>query len=113
MADVNTTDSATRHGRRHTQEEIKAIVARYRRGEATQRDLAGHHGICVGTLQNWLRKHVPRSGASETDWIELIPDAPKGGSPYRIEFPGGPALVLGSGWQAAEVRELVQALAAK
>lgn len=110
---MNTTVSTTTRRRRHTQEEIAAIVARYRRGEATQQDLARHHGICVGTLQNWLRKHAPRSSASEDHWIELIPEVPKGGSSYRIEFPGGPALVLGSGWQAAEVRELVQALSAQ
>ena len=110
---MNSAISTTTRRRRHTQQEIDAIVARYRRGEATQRDLARHHGICVGTLQNWLRKHAPRSGAPEAHWIELIPEGPKGGSSYRIEFPGGPTLVLSSGWRSAEVRELVQALAAQ
>lgn len=109
---MNSAISATPR-RRHTQQEIEAIVGRYRRGEATQRDLARHHGICVGTLQNWLRKDTPRSGASEAHWIELIPGGPKSGSPSRIEFAGSPTLVLGSGWQTAEVRELVRALAAK
>ena len=110
---MNTAISTATRRRRHTQQEIEAIVARYQRGEASQGDLARHHGICVATLQNWLRKHAPRSGAPEASWIELIPDGPKGGSPYRIELPGGPTLVLGSGWRSAEVRELVQALAAQ
>ena len=110
---MNTAISTTTRRRRHTQEEIEAIVARYRRGEASQRDLARHHGICVGTVQNWLRKHSTLAGAPEANWIELIPEGPKGANSYRIEFPGGPTLVLGSGWRPTEVRELVQILAAK
>jgi hypothetical protein len=76
--------------------------------------LAQQHGICVGTIQNWLRRSkAPCSSAAEAQWIELIADVPKGDSSYRIEFPGGPTLVLGSGWRPAEVRELVQTLASK
>lgn len=109
---MNTAISTSRR-RRHTQREIEAIVARYQQGEATQRDLARQQGICVGTLQNWLRKQAPRSSAAQANWIELIPDRPNGGGSYRIEFRDGPTLVLDSGWRAAEVRELVQALSSK
>lgn len=94
--------------RRHrSPEEIEKILALYSRGGVTQRELAVRHGVCLGTIQNWLRRRSRPTSDEKSGWVELIPNASKPASTYRIEFPGGMALALGPGWRAAEVRELV------
>jgi transcriptional regulator with XRE-family HTH domain len=99
--------------RRRSPVEIEEILAAYHHGGVTQRELAERHGVCVGTLQNWLRRSSASPDAGKAAWVELIPEATKPGGAYRIEFPGGPTLVLGPGWRAADVRELIQVLATR
>lgn len=100
--------------RRHrSPEEIEEILALYRRGGVTQRELAERHGVCLGTIQNWLRRRFPSASDGKPGWIELIPDATKPARAYRIEFRGGLTLALGPGWRAAEVRELVEAITSR
>ena len=97
--------------RRHSREEIARIVADYERGEGTQREIAARHGVCPGTLQNWLRRQRS-SGERESgeQWVEVVADVDEPVGAYRIEVSRGRALVLGPGWRAAEVRELVALL---
>jgi transposase-like protein len=98
-------------GRRHSAGEIRRIVAQYREGTQTQREIAERHGICVGTLRNWLERTACNSSKSvEGNWIEVIAEAPASSATYRIELPGARALVLGAGWRRDEVRELVNLL---
>lgn len=99
--------------RRRSPGEIEEILAIYHQGGVTQRELAERHGVCSGTIQNWLRRKSVPLEDSKAGWVELIPEAARPGDSYRIEFPGGPTLVLGPGWRAADVRELVQALATR
>lgn len=83
----------------------------YQGGSLTQREMAARHGISVGTLQNWLRRHsTGRSVRSGSGWIEVIPESPRSTDTYRLEFAGDRALVLGPGWRPEEVRELVAIL---
>ena len=86
-------------------------MAEYREGTGTQREVAERHGICVATLQNWLRKSAS-CGSREADqpWIEVIAEAPASSGSYRIELPRGRALVLGARWLPEEVRQLVSLL---
>ncbi len=94
--------------RRRSSAEIEEILAEYRRGGVTQRELAERHGVCPGTIQNWLRHRSGPPNEGKAGWIEMIPEATKPAATYRIEFPGGPTLVLGPGWRSTEVRQLVQ-----
>jgi len=97
--------------RRHSPDVIERIVAEYRGGTSTQREVAERHGICVATLQNWLRK-AESLGSRDGDprWIEVIAEAPASSGSYRIELPRGRALVLGARWRPEEVRQLVSLL---
>ena len=105
------TDPSRSPRRRSSESSILEVVRAYERGTVTQRELALRHGVCVGTIRNWLRRGERGPSPSAEPWIELIPEArvpsPAG---YRIECPGGHVLVLSSGWEAARVRELLQAL---
>lgn len=87
---------------------IERIVAEYREGTSTQREVAKRHGICVGTLGNWLRRdRRPSTGAANHGWLEVVAEAPATAESYRIEVPRGRALVLGPGWRTTEVRQLL------
>lgn len=109
---MHSSSSLVPRRRRRSAAEIAAIVQQYRQGELTQRELAQQHGVCAGTIQNWLRREmgVHSQAVSPSAWIELVPEKPSSVSSYRIEFPQGPVLVLNAGWKAAEVRELARAL---
>jgi transposase-like protein len=101
----------TNQRRRHSPREIERIVAQYREGTHTQREIAERHGICVGTLRNWLERAAGNAPKEvERNWIEVIAEAPARSATYRIELPGARTLVLGAGWCRDEVRELVNLL---
>lgn len=94
--------------RRYSAGEVQRIVAEYREGMRTQREIADQYGVCVGTLRNWLSRTSSAPPArTDPGWIEVVAEAPSLGTTYRIELPGGRALVLGSGWRTDAVRELV------
>ena len=93
--------------RRHAPEQVAGILAEYERGPATQREIADRHGVSVGTIQNWLRRRERQVSASGNGWIEVVAEEAAAAGAYRIELPNGRTLVLGVGWRAGEVRELV------
>lgn len=95
--------------RRHSKDEVARIVAEYQRGTLTQREVAEHHGVCIATIQNWLRRVQPAEPEAN-GWIEIVPSPPRSTNSYRIELPNGRVLVLGTGWQAPQVRELIEAI---
>ena len=96
--------------RRHGAAEIARIVRTYQAGSVTQRQLATEHGISVGTLQNWLRRHRTDQG-TEGEWVEVVAGPPVAAGRYRIEFPKGAVLVLTEDWREERVRVLAQILA--
>ena len=99
--------------RRHSADQIRQILNEYRAGAITQSEVAARHGISVGTLQNWQRRYrTAAPDRPDPDWIEVIAAPPAAGGAYRVELAGGPTLVLGSGWRASEVRELLAILRA-
>jgi len=99
--------------RRHSPDGIERILSEYRDGTSTQREVAERHGICVGTLRNWLRQDRKQSTSPPSHgWLEVIAEAPSPAESYRIELPRGRVLVLGPRWRAGEVRELLSLLTA-
>ena len=96
--------------RRHGAAEIARIVRTYQAGSVTQRQLATEHGISVGTLQNWLRRHRTDHGTGG-EWVEVMAGPPVAAGRYRIEFPKGAVLVLTEDWREERVRVLAQILA--
>lgn len=98
--------------RQSPESRVLEVVRAYESGTVTQRELAIQHGVCVGTIRNWLRRMERPPSASSDPWIELIPEptVPCAGG-YRVECPGGYVLALPSNWEARRVRELAQTLA--
>ena len=96
--------------RRQTRTDIDRVVSEYQSGTLTQRELAQRHGVCVGTIQNWLKLHRQPAATRDNAWIEVVPEAPPSAGQYRIEWQDGRALILREDWQAGRVRELIQAI---
>jgi transposase-like protein len=94
---------------RRSSAEIQRIVGEYRSGSHTQREFAQSQGICVATLQNWLRKEPAKAG-TPTEWIEVVASERVKAGNYRIELSGNRTLVLDSDWQPSRVRELIRIL---
>ncbi len=92
--------------------DIKQIATEYEAGTCTQRELAQRHGVCVGTIQNWLRRYRVGRPAQTGGWVEILPAGPRTAGDYRIELPNGRVVVLGGDWQAGRVRELLEAVCA-
>ena len=109
MNEITRPEQARRQ--RRSPAEIQQIIAEYKGGSLTQRRFAQSHGICVGTLQNWLRKE-PAGAGTQAEWIEVVPTEKAKAGYYRIELPGNRSLVLESDWQPSRVRELLQILRA-
>ena len=42
---------------RQTRIDIQRLATEYEAGACTQRELAQRHGVCVGTIRNWLKRH--------------------------------------------------------
>lgn len=97
---------------RHPQIDIEQITAEYQAGHCTQRELAERHGVSVGTIQNWLRRHRTGHPARTGGWVEILPTGPRTAGDYRIELPNGRVVVLAGDWKAGRVRELIEAVCA-
>ncbi len=92
--------------------DLQQIATEYEAGTCTQRELARQHGVCVGTIQNWLKRHRAGRPARTGGWVEVLPAGPRKVGEYRIELPSGRVVVLAGDWDAARVRELVEAVSA-
>jgi hypothetical protein len=78
----------------------------------TQREFAGQAGLSVSTLQAWLRKapaSLPEDGPAFVAVPNLLP-APPAAPAYRLQWPGGLSLEIGSGFSAPELGALLQLL---
>ena len=96
--------------RRRTPDEIVELAERFRRERKTQKEFAKAEGICVATLQRYLRAHS--SGGSrfvEVDRSELrLPGAGGPASePYRVVFERGVSLEVPRGFSGRELEQIL------
>ena len=116
--------------------EREEILAAYRKSELTQREFAQGAGICVGTLQNWLRQERGQNGRNVSESASVFLRASKkearpislleveleegrhaagrgageNPAPYAIEFADGVRLWFGTRFAEEEIRRLVALL---
>lgn len=97
--------------RYRTADEIKQLLAAYRRGNQSARRFALEHDISPGSFRNWLKGLVPRKAAGPR-WVEVIPTiAPPSTAPaVTVEVGEGLKLQLPAGFVAAPVAELIRLL---
>ena len=78
----------------------------------TQKEFAAQAGISVSTLQAWLRKASARPSGDGSVFVAVpnllsaSPSAPA----YRLQWPGGLSLEVGSGFSSHELAVLLQLL---
>ena len=78
----------------------------------TQKEFAARAGISVSALQAWLRK-APARPISEDSVFVAVPNllsASPGASAYRLQWPGGLSLEVGSGFSCQELGTLLELL---
>ncbi len=78
----------------------------------TQKEFAARAGISVSTLHAWLRKTPARPAAADPVFVavpNLLPASPAA-SAYRLQWPGGLSLEVGSGFCSQELAALLQLL---
>jgi transcriptional regulator with XRE-family HTH domain len=78
----------------------------------TQKEFAAQAGLSVSTLQAWLRKAPVRPAASDSVFVAVpnLLSASPSVSAYRLQWPGGLSLEVGSGFSAQELGTLLQLL---
>jgi transposase-like protein len=87
------------------------ILRAYQRSQLTQKEFAREAGIGVSTLAAWLRKAAVK-GEHRPSFVavpNLLP-APSTGPAYRLQWPGGWSLEVGSGFSSEELAALLQLL---
>jgi len=77
----------------------------------TQKEFATQAGVCVSTLQAWLRKAPDRQPAAGSVFVAVpnllsAPSAPA----YRLQWSGGLSLEVRSGFSPQELGALLQLL---
>lgn len=90
----------------------EAVVAEYRRGQVTLREVAERAGISVSCLSAWLRKDKPEE-APPGLWVELPGGLPSPGpvsAVYTVRFAGGAVLELPRGFHPEEAASLCRVL---
>lgn len=80
--------------RRRSDEEIQLLCARFRDSGLTQRQFAENVGVCVGSVQRWLRHQEKNSPPHRPRFVEALPtDAARERHECRIELPAGIRMV--------------------
>jgi transcriptional regulator with XRE-family HTH domain len=90
----------------------QSILQDYRRSQRTQKEFAAQAGISVSTLQAWLRR-APASQPADGSVFVAVPNllsASPAPPAYRLQWPGGLSLEVGSGFSAQELAALLQLL---
>ena len=98
--------------RKHfTAEQREKILQSYRGSSLTQKEFAAQAGVSLSTLQAWLRKasdaQGPPPGFVAVPNLLAARPAP---AAYRLQWPGGLALEVRSGFAAEELAALLQRL---
>jgi transposase-like protein len=106
--------------RRRTPEEIQQLLDNYQKSGQSQRQFAAQAGVCLATLQIWLRR-VRKAGAVRGQPMArprlLEVQLPYGSQfqrrqrSYCIELPQGAILRVESGFDLQEVGQLLALLA--
>jgi hypothetical protein len=94
--------------------EREQILEDYRRSQLTQKQFATQSGVSVSTLQAWLRK-IPSRAAPPGPAFLAVPNllSPAPAAPaYRLQWPDGLSLEIGSGFVSGELAALLQLLPA-
>jgi hypothetical protein len=103
---------STRVRKHRTPAQREKLLGDYRRSQMTQKEFAGHAGLSVSSLQAWLRK-TPARAASEGPAFVAVPNlfsASPAPPAYRLQWPGGLSLEVGSGFSPQELGALLQLL---
>jgi transcriptional regulator with XRE-family HTH domain len=74
----------------------------------TQKEFAARAGLSISTLQAWLRKAPANDSVfvAVPNLLSASPAAPA----YRLQWPGGLSLEVGSGFSPQELGALLQLL---
>jgi transposase-like protein len=100
--------------RRYTTAAEKArILEACTDSELTRKEFAARHRIGVSTLYQWLRQREARSPKRSAGLVEVPTLFGRGGAAaapaaYRLHLPGGRVLEVAGGFDAGELRLLVQ-----
>src|SRR5580700_3907064 len=101
---------STRVRKHRTPAQREKLLQDYRRSQMTQKEFASQAGLSVSSLQTWLRK---TPAASEGPAFVAVPNL-LSASPavpgYRLQWPGGLSLEVGSGFSCRELAALLQLL---
>ena len=87
------------------------ILQAWQRSPLTQKEFARQAGIGVSTLAAWRRKAAVK-GEDRPSYVavpNLLPAAPAPPA-YRLQWPGGLSLEVGSGFSTGELAALLQLL---
>jgi hypothetical protein len=99
--------------RKHrTSAQRQSILQDYRRSQLKQKEFAAQAGLSVSTLQTWLRK-APASPPAGGSVFVAVPNLLSASPPtpaYRLQWPGGLSLEVGSGFSPQELGALLQLL---
>lgn len=96
-----------------TRAEKAKIVAAYKHSGLSQRDFALQHGIAASNIQRWVGQFPASAKPPHPAALVEVPNllAPRPGpGAYRLHFPKGLLLEVAHGFEAREVRALVQLL---
>jgi hypothetical protein len=98
--------------RKHsTPAQREKILQAYGRSHLPQKAFAAQAGIGVSTLAAWLRKAaVQKEGAASFVAVPNLWSAAPTAPAYRLQWPGGLSLEVGSGFSAPELGALLQLL---
>ena len=98
--------------RKHpTPAQREKILRAYQRSHLTQKEFARQAGIGVSTLAAWRRKAAVK-GEDRPSFVavpNLLSAAPAPPA-YRLQWPGGLSLEVGSGFSTGELAALLQLL---
>jgi transcriptional regulator with XRE-family HTH domain len=98
--------------RKHpTPAQREKILQAYPRSQLTQKEFAREAGIGVSTLAAWRRKAALK-GKDRPSFVavpNLLSAAPAPPA-YRLQWPGGLSLEIGSGFSTGELAALLQLL---
>lgn len=92
------------------------LIAAFKSGELTQREFVVKHGIGLSTLGNWLRREQKAPhGTDRARLMEVEVQLPRGDRLedsfcYCVDVAQGSSLRIRSGFDAAEVQQLLQVI---
>jgi transposase-like protein len=87
------------------------LMVAYHRSGLTRKDFAALHGIAESTFQRWVAKSPLANKPNGQAVLVEVPNllaTDRGHRQYRLHFPKGLILEIGSGFEPGELRVLAQ-----